>query len=312
MKKSKSLLKISVVSLAALHGINSIIDSMSTAETNSKSNGNYYHWKHGSVYYKKTGHGEPILLIHDLTVFSSGYEWSQIINKLAETRTVYVLDLIGCGKSDKPEITYTNYFYVQMVNDFVSNIIGEPVEVIATGLSSSFVLMANSLNKNLFKKMFFVNPKSISYLKQNPDKRSKILVNLFNLPIIGKTAYYMATNKENTEYYLTEKCFYNPFHVKASVTKSYHNAAHTSKGSGKMLLASIEGNYLNIDITNALINAENEIVLLFGEHQDNHEEVFEMYTAVNPSVTARTIPETKLLPQLERPDLFMDTISALM
>lgn len=312
MKKSKSLLKISVVSLAALHGINSIIDSMSTAETNSKSNGNYYHWKHGSVYYKKAGQGEPILLIHDLTVFSSGYEWSQIINKLAETRTVYVLDLIGCGKSDKPEITYTNYFYVQMVNDFVSNIIGEPVEVIATGLSSSFVLMANSLNKNLFRKMFFVNPKSISYLKQNPDKRSKILVNLFNLPIIGKTAYYMATNKENTEYYLTEKCFYNPFHVKASVTKSYHNAAHTSKGSGKMLLASIESNYLNIDITNALKNAENEIVLLFGEHQENSEEIFEMYTAVNSSVTAKTIPETKLLPQLERPDLFMDTISALM
>lgn len=311
MKKSKSLLKISVVSLAALHGINSIIDTMSTAETNSKSNGNYYHWKHGSVYYKKTGQGDPLLLVHDLTVFSSGYEWSQVINKLAETHTVYVLDLIGCGKSDKPEITYTNYFYVQMINDFISNVIGEPTVVIATGLSSSFVLMAGSISKDSFKKMIFVNPKSISYLKQNPDKRSKILVNLFNLPIIGKTAYYMATSKENTEYYLTEKCFYNPFHLKTAITKAYHNAAHTSKGSGKMLLASIESKYLNIDITNALKNAENEIILLFGEHQENSEEIFAGYANINSSLSTKTVPETKLLPQLERPDLFIDAISGL-
>lgn len=311
MKKSKSILKISVVSLAALHGINSLIDSMSTAETNCKSNGNYYHWKHGSIYYRKTGCGQPILLIHDLTVFSSGYEWSQIINKLSEDHTVYTLDLIGCGKSDKPEITYTNYFYVQMINDFVSNVIEEPVDVIVTGLSTSFVLMANSINKNLFKKMVFVNPKGISYLKQNPDKRSKILVSLFNLPIIGKTAYYVATSKENTEYYLTEKCFYNPFHVKPAVTKSYHNAAHTAKGSGKMLLASIDGNYLNIDITNALKNTENQLILLFGEHQENTADISKTYTDINPAVTSATIPETKLLPQLEHPDLFIDAISSL-
>lgn len=311
MKKSKSILKISVVSLAALHGINSFIDSMSTAETNCKSNGNYYHWKHGSIYYRKTGCGKPLLLIHDLTVFSSGYEWSQIINKLSEDHTVYTLDLIGCGKSDKPEITYTNYFYVQMVNDFVSNVIEESVDVIATGLSTSFVLMANSINKNLFNKMIFVNPKSISYLKQNPDKRSKILVNLFNLPIIGKTAYYVATNKENTEYYLTENCFYNPFHVKPAITKSYHKAAHTAKGSGKMLLASIDGNYLNIDITNALKNAENQLILLFGEHQENSADILETYTSINPAVTSEIIPETKLLPQLERPDLFIDAVSSL-
>ena len=304
MKKSRSLLKVSVVSIAALHGINKVIDSLSTAENNSKSNGKYYHWKHGSIYYRSFGEGSPLLLIHDLTVFSSSYEWSQVISSLAEHHTVYVLDLVGCGKSDKPEITYTNYFYVQMLNDFIADVIKQPVNIAATGLSSSFVLMANAINKNLFQKLILINPKSTSYLKQNPDKRSKILIKLFNLPVVGKTAYYIATNKENTEYYLTETCFYNPFHVKPDITKAFYNAAHTASGSGKMLLASIDGNYLNTDITNALKNSDNEITIVSGEHQEHNEDMIMSYSNINPSVHSEIISGAKLLPQLEAPEEF--------
>ena len=78
-----------------------------------------------------------------------------------------------------------------------------------------------------------------------------------------------------------------------------------------MLLASIDGNYLNIDITNALKNTENQLILLFGEHQENTADISKTYTDINPAVTSATIPETKLLPQLEHPDLFIDAISSL-
>lgn len=308
MKKSKSLFKISLVSIAALHGINSIIDSLSAANTNSKSSGKYYHWKHGDIYYKKTGHGSPLLLIHDLTVFSSNYEWSKLINTLSETHTVYALDLIGCGKSEKPEITYTNYFYVQMVSDFVKDIIGDKTDVIVTGLSSSFVLMANSMNQNIFGDIVIVNPKSISSLKKGPDEKSKVLIKLFSLPVIGKTAYYIVTNRENTEYYLTEKCFKNPFRVNQDIINSCYNAAHTDKGKGKMLLASIDGGYLNIDITNALKRAENNITLIFGEDNQKKEDIAASYAKINSSVKCEFISNAGHLPQLESPEQFLSSL----
>ena len=47
--------------------------------------------------------------------------------------TVYTLDLLGCGKSDKPNFTYTNFLYVQLVTDFINNVIGEKADVIVTG-----------------------------------------------------------------------------------------------------------------------------------------------------------------------------------
>ena len=66
--------------------------------------GTWYDWKFGKVYYTKQGDGAPLLLIHDLSVCSSGYEWNKIVKELSKTNTVYVIDLPGCGRSDKLNI----------------------------------------------------------------------------------------------------------------------------------------------------------------------------------------------------------------
>ena len=101
-----------------------------------------YKWRLGDIYYTKKGDGKPILLIHDTLPGASGYEWSEIEEKLAEDHTVYTVDLLGCGRSDKPGITYTNFVYVQMICDFIRKIIGQKTDIIASGFSSSFVIMA--------------------------------------------------------------------------------------------------------------------------------------------------------------------------
>lgn len=298
-KSSKSLLKTSAVALGVLHCINKVIESSSIVNTTTKSTGKFYHWKHGDIFYHVQGQGKPLLLIHDLTVFSSSYEWSFIADQLSDSYTVYSIDLIGCGKSEKPAITYTNFFYVQLISDFVHDVIKEKCHVAATGLSSSFVLMANMMYSDLFDEIMMISPKSPIFLKKAPDHRSKFLTQLFNLPIIGKTAYYIITNKACTEDYLTEKCFYNPFHISDSTYKAYYDAAHTSNGNGKALLASIDGYYLNADILNAVKNAKNKIVIVTGEANDNREDIVTSYIRLNKKIIVETVPDAKYLPQLE-------------
>lgn len=310
MQKRKSLFKISALATIMLHGINRIIDTTSI-NSNTKPSGQFYHWKHGDVYYKKTGQGDPILLIHDLTVFSSGFEWSRITETLSKKYTVYAIDLIGCGKSDKPEITYTNFFYVQMLADFVKDVIGFKTKVAVTGLSGSFVLMANSMHEELFSEIILVNPRSIASLRKTPDDRSKILLRLFNLPVIGKTAYYIATSKPNTEYYLTEKCFYNPFKVTESTVKAYYDAAHFSSGKGKALLSSLEGNYINADISRALKKASNKIILVIADHLDKRCDIENSYRRINPEIDVRIISDAKYIPQLEEPGQLIEILNKL-
>ena len=64
---------------------------------------------------QKKGTGTPMPLLHDLHCASSGREWQYIEDTLAKDHTVYTLDLLGCGRSDKPAITYTNFLYVQLI-----------------------------------------------------------------------------------------------------------------------------------------------------------------------------------------------------
>lgn len=302
MGKIKSLIKTSALATGILHCANKLVESNLTAIVNTKSSGKYYHWSHGTVYYRVIGQGKPLLLIHDLTAFSSSYEWTQVIDQLASNHTVYVPDLIGCGKSDKPGIVYTNYFYVQTIQGFVKDVIGEKTDVIANGLSSSFVLMANTAEKDLFGDIIMINPKSIKYLKATPDQKSKFLVKLFQLPVIGKSLYYLAASKNNIDYYLTETCFYSPFKATPAILKAYYTAAHTSLGNGKMLFASLLGNYLNIDISRALEKAENRIFLISGEQMENRQTIESSYLKLNKNIICLSVPKTKNLPQLEEPE----------
>lgn len=53
------------------------------------------------IYYREYGSGPPLILIHGLS--GSGRWWRRNINALAEHYHVYVVDLIGFGRSSRQE-----------------------------------------------------------------------------------------------------------------------------------------------------------------------------------------------------------------
>lgn len=297
----KSLMKLSIASLGVLGCMNQYIDSY-VEKSESKTKMKYYEWEHGNVYYNVCGNGKPLLLIHDLNVFSSSNDWSDVIKILSKYYKVYTIDLPGCGRSDKPAITYTNYLYVQMLNGFIKNIIKEDTLIVSSGRSATFALMADSFNNDFITSIIMINPPSVSSQKRQPGKQAKVLSVLSGIPVIGRTCYYIATNRTNTEYYLTEKCFYNPFHMKQHHVKDAYQASHYQKGKGRYLYASLEGNYVNADITKVLEKREKNTVLLVGEHENGANEIIRSYKEITQNLIVRTVKDAKKLPQLEVPE----------
>ena len=131
-----------------------------------------YRWRLGNIYYTKTGTGKPLLLVHDLTHASSGCEWDSLIPRLKEHYTIYTIDLLGCGRSEKPNLTYTNFLYVQLLNDFVKSEIGRRTNIVATGASAPIATMACGYNPDLFEQMMFINPDSLLSCSHIPGKSS--------------------------------------------------------------------------------------------------------------------------------------------
>ena len=160
-KTIKKLITVSALTTAGIHVANRIIEHSATQKNLlTIKNGHYFNWKYGRIFYTKEGKGEPLILIHDLSPDSSGYEWNKIIHSLSKNYTVYTLDLLGCGRSEKPAMNYTSYIYVQMINDFIKRIIRNKAIVASTGFSSTFTVMASFLAPENYHRIILVNPVS--------------------------------------------------------------------------------------------------------------------------------------------------------
>lgn len=294
---------------AAIHCINRYITKMSiTKEKLKVGKGSYYNWKYGNIYYTKKGNGEPLLLIHDLSPFGSSYEWESIIHTLAKDYTVYSLDLLGCGRSDKPAMIYSNFLYVQLINNFIKDIIGEKTNIIANGQSAPLAVMSCTYNADLFNKIILVNPTNINDVNRIPTCKSKIAKAILDLPLLGTLLYYMITSRNNTDILLSEKYYYNPFRVSENMIDTYYESAHLGGGKGKYLLSSITGNYLNANITHGLKSIKNNILLIGGKNQSNIEEILENYKTINSSIKSSLLNNSRFLPHVEVPDFFLAAV----
>lgn len=304
---------ISITSLASfitliIHIINKCIYFYATMDNLlSNTSGSYYNWKFGKIYYKKVGSGHPLLLLHDLDTYSSGHEWNKVLKDLAKTNTVYRVDLLGCGRSDKPNITYTNYLYVQLINDFIKQIIGEETDILATGESGAFAIAACHNNHSAIRKLILVNPPDIHKLAKIPDKRSKFFISILQLPVIGTFIYNMLTGRKKTDRLFSEHYFYNSNFIDHDLISTYYETAHMETGS-KYLLASIYGHYTTINLKHCLKTMTNSIYFIIGGETENNIENADIYRDIMPSIEIETISETRQIPQLEKPFEFMDKV----
>lgn len=314
MKKNKHKLLTTSILFALATGIIYVINRLVFATAVLKnllksSADNYYNWRFGKVYYKKKGHGSPVLLIHDLTVYSSAYEWNKVVNELAEAHTVYAIDLLGCGRSEKPRITYTNYLYVQLIADFIKNIIGEKTDVIASGYSGSFTVLASYTNPEFINKIVLINPPSLASLNKVPSKRSKLYKFILEFPIFGTLIYNIKTCQSNIQLLFTEKYLYNPFSVTPEMVDTYYEAAHKSLSNSKFLLSSLVAGYTNNNITHALREINQSVTILYCEGETDSEKIAESYTTYNPAIESCMLKHAKHLPQLETPGKFLEILN---
>lgn len=302
-QKGKTILFLTALAATTIHVINRFEYSRSTIKNVlSCTENKYYEWRFGKIRYTKRGTGTPILLLHDLTVGSSSYEYHKIAGALAANHEVYCLDFLGYGLSDKPDMTFTNYLYVQMITDFIKNVIGRKTDIIATGDAFPVAVMTCHNNNEVVHTLVGINPQSLYQLNQIPSKQTRILKLLIDTPIIGTFIYNMHTSKSAFTKVFQEQYFDNPYHVNEKDVASYVEAAHLTDYHSKHAHASYIGRYLNANIIHSLKEINNSIYLIGGKNKEDITNIIDNYIYYNNAIEASYIPKTKHLPHLERPD----------
>lgn len=86
------------------------------------------------MHYIETGKGEPILFLHGIP--TSSYVWRNIIPYLAPLSRCIAVDLIGMGKSDKPDIAYTIEDHINYIEKFIKKLNLKNVTLVMHGIGS--------------------------------------------------------------------------------------------------------------------------------------------------------------------------------
>ena len=313
MKDSKhkilTLAALTTIAAGIVHISNRVIVASSQLkEMLDFSNHNYYNWRFGKIYYTKKGSGSPLLLIHDTMPGGSGYEWSRVEDQLALEHTVYTIDLLGCGRSEKAGITYTNFLFVQIICDFIKNVIKEKTDIIASGFSCSFVTTAAAYDKENINNIMFINPVSLVSLSKTPTQKDKIFKFLIEIPVFGTLIYHIIVSRETISDLFLDNLYYNPFHADRDIMDAYYEAAHKGGYYAKYLYSSQSAKYMNINIRHALESLDNSIYIVEGEDEPNGNSIVDDYRRINPAIETAVISCSKHFPHIENAEGFLEQV----
>lgn len=262
-------------------------------------NGFYYNWNFGKIYYTINGSGKPLLLIHDIQPTASSFEWERSIHRLSKSYKVFTIDLPGCGRSEKPEVVYTTYMYVQILTSFIKDVIKEKTNIAVSNLSYTFVLKANQMNPELFDKLILINPTSISQLKNSITSTTRLKKLVIDLPIIGTFFYNINTCPKMMDLTFRKRYSSDIRHIDPEVLMTYYESAHLHHNKGKYLYSSILGNYMYIDIYTTIKSINKKLYILYSENLKKSVSTITEFYRINKNCVVRWIPSGSPYPQIE-------------
>lgn len=87
--------------------------------------------------YTVAGHeGPAVLLVHGFGAFLEHYRDN--ILPLAESgNRVWALTLLGFGKSEKPNIIYSELVWSELLRDFIIKVVSEPVHLVGNSIGGT-------------------------------------------------------------------------------------------------------------------------------------------------------------------------------
>ena len=262
-----------------------------------------YAWRYGEIRFQLLGEGDPLLLLHSFGPGHSGEEWRDAAGFLAERHTVYVPDLIGWGRSEKPRIDYDGELYMRLVRDFLDDVVRRRAAVVGAGLSAAYAVQVAADRPELVRALALVVPAGIDVHGDEPDVKDALVYRLLRLPILGTSALNLYTSRAGLGHYLRREAYAAPDRVDATAVDRHYRLSH-QPGAHAALAAYLSG-YSNHRAQRALGRLESPPWLAWGRHANAPPvESADLWLQHQPSAELEVFEDSGNLPHLEQADAF--------
>lgn len=266
----------------------------------------------GILSFYKEGSGPPLILIHGLNPGASSHEMEVLFNHYRLKRTVYSLDLLGYGLSERPRIDYTTSIYTKQIHEFieyVQTLHDTKPEVIALGLTTEYLVTIANESPELLNKIILITPTG---LENKTTRLNRICrraaLNFFNLPIVGQGAFNLMTSKLFLNKYLEKRIFVEPRNISYMMLQQYYYTTHVTGAknappfvlSGDLVVENLFQKYLNLKVPTLVI---------WGTGCESCYKLDAMKAIIkdNKNIDEKVIEKGGLLSHIEKPDQFFNS-----
>jgi pimeloyl-ACP methyl ester carboxylesterase len=222
-----------------------------------------YSWRDGEISYAVRGTGTPLLLLHGIYATACGYEMRRVFAPFAEHYRVYCPDVIGFGLSDRPAMEYTPAVFMQMIRDFVQDVIGRSCIVVVSSLTAAYVIQLAFDHPGLFRRLVLALPTGLEQLEdRTPSATKSAGTALLTAPVIGEALFNALVSKPSLRYYLEKQSYYDKRAVTDEMIAYYHAAGHQKYA--RFAPAAFVGQQLNWPVRHAFANLTQPVMVLWG------------------------------------------------
>lgn len=260
-----------------------------------------------TTYVETLGKGPPVLLVHGIGGGSSSFQYRKNAAALADAGyRVYALDLLGFGRSSRPEIRYTQDLLVGQLVNFLETLPGSAA-VVANGLSAAYAVRIAVERPELINKLVLITPTGYGRLSRPQNEERIAAFEQFRGFLGGLLNTFLL--EPGTQRLFLLDAYAGPESLTPEVLESYDDNLRVENARW-VIFSFVSGN-LDQSVRTFWPRVTQPTLMLWGDEATNTPiGDAQDFIEARPQTTLLPVRGTKLLPNEDRPGVFNRVVTS--
>jgi len=266
-------------------------------------------WRGYDIFAVEAGSGPLVILVHGIYAGASSYEFRKLFPLLAKTHRVVAIDLLGCGLSERPNLTYSGELFVEQIVDALGEFGNEPTTLVGSSMGGAFCIRAAARAADRVAHLVTISPTGLAgVLDGEPTAPQAAVTALVRSPFVGEIFFNALASRPSLRWFLENQSYADKSSVTPEIIEHYYAVTH--QRGARYVPAYFVGGGLNINVARDLPFISVPVLVAWGERAPSVSgfRYAPEFLKLARNGTLAAFAQSGLLPHEEEPHAMCDAI----